>query len=450
MRALGASESQMPSPSKPKDIKRVPGWRWHVAFMVLVMGCPPGQGAERGGTPTTGLHPTAKSAVFSPPAHDVRSAVSASFSPLLLDASALTPFDASVAEQSSPVLVARESFTPVKPTTPKDAAAEDVAPDEAGADDFDAPESVSASGSSGARSSGERSAPNEPPSMIDLTAETLPGSPLTQMPVSKDGKSLAMNISAQATFSREPFTGVILKVVDGDTYHLEDGTKIRLSGVNTPEKSEQIGKKVKKEVTAWLLGKAVTVYPITRDHYGRVVGDVRLDGHSVTETLITNGWAHVYLIPPSQPENLALLLQRQRDARDTRKGIWAEERYRGPLHITSFHANARGEDAKNLSGEYVRIANTSDTALNLAGFTLSSMHGQQLVLPDITIPAGYTFQVVSGKGTLSGSTSEPFKIYWSSDGPVWNDDQEQATLRDPSGKWLDAAEHGLARTQKRN
>lgn len=441
MRALGAAESRTPGQLKLRDIKSVPGWRWHVAFMALVMGCPPGSVLAGASSSAAGQHPSSGIASISPEtrAPELKPA------PVLVSPAA--PDLSTPSQSNATYRIARESISPSLTSPPADLSPEGNA-EEAGWEDADGAEIAAVPGASAAhRNLPERKdeTPAAVPAMIDLTAETLPNTPLTQMPTGPRGQSIAMKVSVKDAFSLEPFTGVVLKVVDGDTYHLDNGTKIRLSGVNTPEKSEKIGQKVKKEVTAFLLGKTITVYPVTRDHYGRVVGDVRLDGQSVTQTLIANGWAHVYLIPPSQPENLQALLLAQKEAREAKKGIWGEERYRGPLHITSFHANARGEDAKNLSGEYVRIANTSGTELNLAGFTLTSMHGQTLTLPALTVPAGYTFQVISGKGEASGSTTEPYKIFWNGEGPVWNDEQEQATLRDPSGKWLDAAEHGMSR-----
>ena len=52
----------------------------------------------------------------------------------------------------------------------------------------------------------------------------------------------------------------VLKVIDGDTFIISDGRRVRLIGVNTPEffpKLESHGKEAKKYTTIKLLGKSV-------------------------------------------------------------------------------------------------------------------------------------------------------------------------------------------------
>lgn len=245
-----------------------------------------------------------------------------------------------------------------------------------------------------------------------------------------------------------PTQGVVVRVVDGDTYLLADGNRVRLSGVNTPEKSESIGMFVKEEIIRFLTNKEVTlVYGSTpRDHYGRLVAEVWVDGQSMAEYLLRNGYAHLFIIPPGRPARLDAMIQAQREARAAGKGIWSEERYRGPLHITSFHANARGNDRESPEGEYLRIANTTSGPLNLAGFSLTNLKGRTLQLPAVTIPEGYTFQIVSGNGAVQGSDSVAYKVFWNSNGPVWNNDEEKATLIDPQGRWVDEATHSPKRS----
>lgn len=283
---------------------------------------------------------------------------------------------------------------------------------------------------------------------IDLTDESLPvPAPASGSVTVSSGNQTALvsPLSAQAAL---PTKGVVVRVVDGDTYVLQDGNRVRLSCVNTPEKSERIGPMVKEAAIRLLLNKEITLTygPTAKDHYGRLVADVWINNQSMAEILLREGLAHLFIIPPTRPERYEALLQAQRDARAANRGIWSEDRYRGVLHITSFHANSRGDDRENLEGEYVRIANTSGADLNLQGFALTNLGGRTLQLPAITIPEGYTFQVVSGVGDNGGSLTKPYKIFWNARGPVWNNDEDKATLLDPQGRWIDEAIHSPKRT----
>ena len=121
---------------------------------------------------------------------------------------------------------------------------------------------------------------------------------------------------------------VISKVYDGDTFTTSTGEKLRLIGVDTPEKGESLDPAATKLVKNLILDKKVTikVCPEKRDRYGRTLAQVfTADGISVGRELISAGLAREYI--PSkcgielEDEYLAL----QKIAEDSKVGIWAGE-----------------------------------------------------------------------------------------------------------------------------
>jgi hypothetical protein len=87
-----------------------------------------------------------------------------------------------------------------------------------------------------------------------------------------------------------------------------------------------------------------------------------------------------------------------------------------------------GEDAR---GEHVLITNDGEEPVRLEGFVLrddAPRRPNRLVLPAVTIPAGGSLKVWSGKGR-----SDAGNVYWGRRRPVWNDRADAATLLDPSG-----------------
>jgi len=72
--------------------------------------------------------------------------------------------------------------------------------------------------------------------------------------------------------------GQVVRVVDGDTITVTDGRhrkiKVRLSGIDAPEKKQPYGRLAAANLATLLLGKAVTVEWDKRDAYGRVIGRV--------------------------------------------------------------------------------------------------------------------------------------------------------------------------------
>ncbi len=77
--------------------------------------------------------------------------------------------------------------------------------------------------------------------------------------------------------------------------HNGKGEKIRLYGVDCPEKNQSFGTKAKRFTSNRAYGKLAEVESVTTDRYGRTVALVKVDGQSLTEELLKAG-RHVSLI----------------------------------------------------------------------------------------------------------------------------------------------------------
>ena len=62
------------------------------------------------------------------------------------------------------------------------------------------------------------------------------------------------------------------RIVDGDTVYLKDGTKVRLLGIDTPERDQPYGTQATRNLNKLIGGKVFVVEKDT-DRYGRLVGD---------------------------------------------------------------------------------------------------------------------------------------------------------------------------------
>ena len=112
---------------------------------------------------------------------------------------------------------------------------------------------------------------------------------------------------------------------DGDTItvmHNQVGEKIRLNGIDCPEKRQAFGRRAKQAASGLVFGKTVTVEVLDYDRYKRTVGDVVLtDGRVLNEELVRAGmcwWYRKYA-----PANSALE-QLEQEAREAQRGLWAE------------------------------------------------------------------------------------------------------------------------------
>lgn len=94
-------------------------------------------------------------------------------------------------------------------------------------------------------------------------------------------------------------TGRVAYVIDGDTFRLASGERIRIAGIDAPETHVRQakcraeidrGRTAKRNVRALLDGRGVTFTRVGRS-YNRTVAHVRLDGRDVATMLVARGIA---------------------------------------------------------------------------------------------------------------------------------------------------------------
>jgi micrococcal nuclease len=250
--------------------------------------------------------------------------------------------------------------------------------------------------------------------------------------------------SSHAEEPKAPTRGRIVNVYDGDTMTLESGDKIRLRWVNTPElrPAEDYGIEAREAAKVLIMGREVDLElgPVKRDGYGRLIAAISVDGKDLSTSLIEQGLAHLFIIPPDNTDHTARIAA-QNKARKAGRGIWSSERYKGVLHITSFHANAPGDDRENINGEYLRVCNVSDRPVDIDGFRITEQSGQSWLLPALLLPAGHTFKIHSGRGTNQTDPTSQLSVFLGSESPIWNNSRDRATLYDRHGRVIDSRNH---------
>jgi len=122
--------------------------------------------------------------------------------------------------------------------------------------------------------------------------------------------------------STADFSGPVVSVLDGDTIdvlHNNHAERIRLSGIDCPEKGQAYGTRAKQAASGLVYGKDVTLLTHGLDKYGRTLTDVLLpDGTNVNHTLVRDGWCWWYRTYAAGDTVLEGL---EKDAREAKKGL---------------------------------------------------------------------------------------------------------------------------------
>jgi micrococcal nuclease len=121
------------------------------------------------------------------------------------------------------------------------------------------------------------------------------------------------------------FSGPVVSVLDGDTIEVLHNThpeRVRLSGIDCPEKGQAFGNRAKQAASALVFGRDVVLQTHGQDKYRRTLADVFLrDGTHVNHELVKDGWCWWYRKYAPADKVLEGL---EGEAREGWNGLWAD------------------------------------------------------------------------------------------------------------------------------
>jgi endonuclease YncB( thermonuclease family) len=121
------------------------------------------------------------------------------------------------------------------------------------------------------------------------------------------------------------FSDPVVRVLDGDTIEVLHNTRaerIRLNGIDCPEKGQAYGKRAKQAASELVFGKEVALQTHGLDKYGRRIADVLLsDGTNVNHMLVKRGWCWWYR---KYAPGDTVLEGLEKEARKAKKGLWVD------------------------------------------------------------------------------------------------------------------------------
>lgn len=171
--------------------------------------------------------------------------------------------------------------------------------------------------------------------------------------------------------SKKKETFLVKRVIDGDTFELENKERVRMLGIDTPEKfqSNKLDRDVERsgqdkktiqrlgalasDYTKSLIdGKQVVLIPEPnyedKDKYGRLLRYVYLeDGTFINKKIVEEGYANAYRQYPVSKLNE--LIQAEKDARENHRGMWGE--VEGLKQFDDTSAKDKQENPKDIKKE---------------------------------------------------------------------------------------------------
>jgi len=230
---------------------------------------------------------------------------------------------------------------------------------------------------------------------------------------------------------------VIVKVLDGDTVELQDGQRVRLLGINTPEKGQSHYNEATERLKDLVLDKSVLIEDDESDidKYRRLLRHLYIDGENVGTILLREGYANAFFISPDL-KYMKEFEQAEKYAEENELGIWKRSRYTDCIGIPYFKYNAEGDDRENLNGEYVRFRNTCSFAISMNDWTVKDEATHIYKFPDFILTSYQTVTLYTGSGSDSFD-----ELYWGETWSIWNNNGDTLYMWDSDGNLVLAYEY---------
>ena len=125
--------------------------------------------------------------------------------------------------------------------------------------------------------------------------------------------------------------GRVVGIADGDTVTVLDATnkqwKIRLKGIDAPEKKQAFGNKSKQHLSDLVFNKQVTVEYSKKDKYGRTLGKIIVDGFDANLEQVRAGMAWHYKKYQNEQtmEDRFIYTDAEILARTEKRGLWVDK-----------------------------------------------------------------------------------------------------------------------------
>jgi len=230
----------------------------------------------------------------------------------------------------------------------------------------------------------------------------------------------------------------VTRVIDGDTIEIETGERVRLIGINSPEKGEKCYQEAKDFLEGLILNKEISLESDVedKDQYGRLLRYVFFEEHNLNYGMIYLGLAHKYEYG-SNTKYSSLFKEAEDKAKENEGCLWKSEEINyiqdKCIYVTNSHFNAGGDDNYNLNDEYVIFSNKCDYSIKMNGWTIKDETAFHIyTIPSFTSQAKSTFTLYTGIGKDTSSA-----LYWgrtSGDyGAIWNNNGDTLFLRDSNG-----------------
>ncbi|MBU4256089.1 MAG: thermonuclease family protein [Candidatus Thermoplasmatota archaeon] len=218
-------------------------------------------------------------------------------------------------------------------------------------------------------------------------------------------------------------------IIDGDTIELSNGERVRLIGINAPEKGQYYAVEATNKLSQLIGYNSITLEKDVsdKDQYNRSLRYVYVGNTFVNLEMVQQGYAFAYPYPPDV-KYADEFEKAEQEARDAQLGMWGNHS-NVSITVLYMHYDAEGNDNNNLNDEYVIFKNTGAISVNMTDWTVQDKSNHLYRFPIFNLSANSIVTLYTGSGMDTDT-----ELYWGRAGQaIWTNTGDTLYLRDSNG-----------------
>ena len=226
--------------------------------------------------------------------------------------------------------------------------------------------------------------------------------------------------SALQNFLTDYEEALVIRIIDGDTLEIESGEKVRLLGIDAPEKGERYSLEAAKFLEEKVLNKTVVLELGSEryDRYGRILAYLYINGKNINIELVKNGLANVYVLDEKMRESE--LRNAWNKCIESNKNLCEKS--------TDVCAKCIELNKLDYNSQEVVFYNKCGFSCNLNGWEIRDEGRKNYFFENFWLEAGKEVKIIVGEGNdMEGI------LYWTGETYVWTRTGDTLFLRDEEG-----------------
>ncbi|MFQ5531126.1 MAG: thermonuclease family protein [Candidatus Nanoarchaeia archaeon] len=226
-------------------------------------------------------------------------------------------------------------------------------------------------------------------------------------------------------FLDETQTARVIRVIDGDTIEVElngNETKVRLLGINTPERGERFYTEAKEFLEEEILNKTVILElgKEKYDRYQRLLSYVYINNRNINKEVVENGFGNYYF-PSGKDQQYGDFVNAWNSCISNNRNLCEKSNNKCSDCIELKDLNVKNQE--------IILFNSCEFECGLKDWQIKDEGRKKFVFPEIVVNSNSNLNIVIGDENNTGNV-----LYWSGEDYVFTKTGDSLFLRDKKGK----------------